>query len=291
MGDQFGIPAPPTTGESFGLATVEAGLADVEFLVVQLRNDLLGVIEVTASQLGNEIGAVALDLASLRAGIAAVPSTIVNVLRAIPAVLHHIWQRGFKGFLRDLLDKLLSWFGAVRRVVVEVLCTLKAILDYEKALYETYLRPVLNLLQRLRGALLIFRLLHLKFATILDAKISALEARIIRNDLALYRAVNEVGGILNLFIDPLGVFHRVPFLTTVLVSARDAAQGVLQLEGLANGVWAPLPGVRTTTGVTWNAWQETTATEIRDRSGSIAYVGDQLDGVFDALRQSRDANG
>ncbi len=87
--------------------------------------------------------------------------------------------------------------------------------------FRTTIVPILNLLQRIRRVLAIFRIFHLKFAEKLDALIGRLESKIIRNVLVLRQKVNEISTIINLILDPSLVIRNVPLLRSIWTALDD----------------------------------------------------------------------
>ncbi len=94
--------------------------------------------------------------------------------------------------------------------------------------FNTTIRPILNFLQRVRGVLAIFRIFHLKFAEKLDNLIGGLEAKIIRNTLAIRGKLNEISTIINLVFDPALVI-RQNVLVLSMIRALDRLRALLGL--------------------------------------------------------------
>ncbi len=87
------------------------------------------------------------------------------------------------------------------------------------------------MIQRIRAILKIFRIFHLKFAQKLDDWLGALEAKIIKNTLALRGKVNEIMSILELVLDPSLLIRD----NVCLASAARAIRGLFNALGLGFG--------------------------------------------------------
>jgi hypothetical protein len=94
--------------------------------------------------------------------------------------------------------------------------------------YRNVIIPILNLIQRIRAVLAVFRIFHLKFAEKLDALLGRLEAKIIKNTLALRSKLNEVVTIIDLVLDP-GLLIRDNVL---LASAARSIKALGNLLGI-----------------------------------------------------------
>ncbi len=131
----------------------------------------------------------------------------------------HLYQDylRLKAKLREWVDKHLGWLLRLRK-------------QFDDWFRHTIV-PILNLIQRLRAILTVFRIFHLKFAERLDALLGRLEAKIIKNTLALRSKLNEVVSIIDLVLDP-GLLIRQNVL---LGSAVRAVRGLFNALGLGWG--------------------------------------------------------
>ncbi len=121
--------------------------------------------------------------------------------------------------LYDLYKKLQAW---VKK--------LKAWLDKFHALQRKYqiaaLRRVINLIQRARKILVIFRILHLKFARKLDHWLSSVESRIIGAQYRHARKTNEIIFWIDFLVDPTALFKLSPLAQSIYRYVRGL-RGVL----------------------------------------------------------------
>lgn len=175
-----------------------------------------------------------------------------------------IWNTVFKAALFHILDlvhRIQAWAKK-----------LKAWLDKFHALQRRYqilaFRRVINLIQRARKILLIFRVFHLKFATKLDNFLTGIEGRLIRRELDIARKTNEIIAWVNLIADPSTLFRQVPYLQSLGRSLRDLLAGVSAL-----GIEHRLPAFLQVRGpgVPARPWPQFAAEfhqETRDNSGN-----------------------
>ncbi len=99
------------------------------------------------------------------------------------------------GHLRDLIEKIQRWAKK-----------LKAWLDkwrkLQQQLHTKAFRDVINMIQRIRKILVVFRILHLKFATKLDNWLAGIEGKLTQREVENRRKINEIINYLDLILDP-----------------------------------------------------------------------------------------
>jgi len=117
-------------------------------------------------------------------------------------ILKSIVEDVFKGHvilalkhLRDLIEKIQRWAKK-----------LKAWLDkwrkLQQQLHTKAFRDVINMIQRIRKILVVFRILHLKFATKLDNWLAGIEGKLTQREVENRRKINEIINYLDLILDP-----------------------------------------------------------------------------------------
>ena len=136
---------------------------------------------------------------------------LVNHLRAVAAWIHE-----------RLLSKIIEWISTIKAklhaIFDPIISVIRKIQALQRWYYQNVLKPFLDFIQRLRRVLLIFRLLHFKFATQLDAYLAQQEAKVARAFLATQVKLNQVINWLNLFVDPFGNIYSSVFLNAALTS-------------------------------------------------------------------------
>ncbi len=159
-------------------------------------------------------------------------AVIVAVLRAVILFLGKAFSVVFKGIRHVISDIVHGRFLHLWEDYLKLKAKLKAwfekhlgwLLRLRQAFDQWFRRtivPILNLLQRIRRVLAIFRVFHLKFAEKLDALLGRLESKIIRNVLVLRQKVNEISTIINLILDPSLVIRNVPLLRSIWTALDD----------------------------------------------------------------------
>ena len=129
--------------------------------------------------------------------------------------LDSIW-RGFKNLMDQVfkvsvtaaLKHLLSLYQKLAAWVAK----LKAWLDRLRRIQQLYqvqaLKRFINLIQRIRQVLVVFRLLHLKFASKLDNWLAGIEGKLITRLADYSRKTNEIIAWLNVVADPLQAYRK-----------------------------------------------------------------------------------
>lgn len=115
--------------------------------------------------------------------------------------------------LYDLYKKLVAWATK-----------LKAWLDRLHALMQKYqmmyFRKIIQIIQRARKILTIFRFFHLKFAQKLDNWLATIEGKLAHYLILVGMKTNEIISWVNLIVDPRGALKTFPFLAG-FISALD----------------------------------------------------------------------
>jgi len=142
--------------------------------------------------------------------------------------LKNIVDDVFKLHVLKALHDLLSLYQALQKWIRK----LKAFLDRLRRLQQLYhvqaFKRVINMLQRIRKLLVIFRILHLKFATKLDNWIAGIEGKLISREAEIQRKTNEIIGWINFVADPTKLFRLSPLAQSLYRYLRGL-RGVLRI--------------------------------------------------------------
>ncbi len=149
------------------------------------------------------------------------------------AGLSDVWG-GLKKILDHLLhDVILASLAKLYDFYKRILAwakKLKAWLDrlqqIQKKLQTPAFRHFINLIQRIRKILLVFRLFHLKFAQKLDAWLAGIEGKLIQRQLEYQRKTNEIIGWINFIADPTSLLRVSPLAQSIYRYLRGL-RGVL----------------------------------------------------------------
>ena len=168
--------------------------------------------------------------------LTAVANVLLTALKAIGSWIETVWNKFFKGIFNRIFNVLLKahdWLEAHLGPILRFLEKLRALLD---RIYYKYIQPFLNLIQHIRRFLLILKLLHIKWAQQLDAKLLSIETQVAQGFLKVRGTLGQLIDVVNLIIDP-SVLIRKPH---IIVSIRRSIPGIFRaLTGTPIGFWLP----------------------------------------------------
>jgi len=149
--------------------------------------------------------------------------------------------------LYDLYQKITAW---VRK--------LKAWLDKLHAIMRQYqmmyFRRIIQIIQRARKILVIFRFFHLKFAQKLDNWLATIEGKITHYLLLVAQKENEVIAWVNFIVDPLGHLKSLPLIAGFILALDVTWAGIFGTpftQYFAGAFSRPVTGsVKTSIGAT-----------------------------------------
>jgi hypothetical protein len=179
-------------------------------------DSIVGVINAIIAALGFLFNLLVAAFTWLFNALLAVATALVNAIKIIARgfihvisdIIHGRFLHLFQDYL-DLKDKLTQW--------------LKPVLDFlkkVKALFDKYvLAPLLrtiNMIQKIRQFLTIFRILGFKWAAVLDNQLLKLEQRLITNTLVIQSWINFAISAISLIMDPTLIMRRNFMLASLL---------------------------------------------------------------------------
>lgn len=118
-----------------------------------------------------------------------------------------IWPDFLKRFWFWLVEKyraLLLWLKTHLEPIIRVLRRIRLWLD---EFWRKYVRPVLNLISRIRRTLTIFRIFNVKWAKALDNKLARIQGKISEAFNRVRSELNSIINLLNLTLDPAGLIR------------------------------------------------------------------------------------
>jgi hypothetical protein len=226
----------------------------VAALVVRLALDALDLrlVESDGVQLAL-FGWLVLVAEAVWAGITAATAATVTFLAYMVDVLWIVLQRIFNGlvsfggdllrglkhawtFLEKLYEHVLkpAWvkfwrlIDATRRLLERVFGPVIRFLQRVRAellaLYEKFVRPVLDTIDLVRKVVQLFERLGFEWAAALDAKLAAISDWIYEQFAFVLRKVNEAINIIDRVITADGLFQRLAFIRTLERDIRYAAR-------------------------------------------------------------------
>ena len=172
------------------------------------------------------LGELAAAIEAIIAFLQALVVAIVNALNFLFGGLENVFGFSFQSLgevwrsFTKLLDEIfkavvlasLKKLWALYQALAAWAKKLKAWLDKFHALMRKYqimaLRRVINLIQRVRQILVIFKVFHLKFAQKLDNWLAGIEGKLISRISAFARKTNEVIAWINVIADPIQAYRK-----------------------------------------------------------------------------------
>jgi len=139
----------------------------------------------------------------------------------IKGIFKSIWN----DVILAVLSKLLAAYKKLRDLLVKIFAPVLKYLHLLRKLYDQYfnqfVKPVLNVLHKVRQFLQIFRLLGFKWAARLDSDIARIENKIVTAYTTLRQYLNIATSWIQLIVDPLGILRRNPLFASVIRSAPE----------------------------------------------------------------------
>ena len=132
--------------------------------------------------------------------------------------LKSLWDFLWNHILKALLNALLRLQARLAKLLAPILKWIQRIRDWEIQNWNLYVKPILNFIQRLRSALLIFRLFHFKWAAALDTRLAGIESQLTQLWLNVYADLNRVLSYFDYILDPTGYFRAGVYLATAIKS-------------------------------------------------------------------------
>jgi hypothetical protein len=158
-----------------------------------------------------------------------------NAANAVVGVFKRLWDYLYNHFLKAILNALIHHKGRLWTVLQTIHQWIVRIRDYEKGLFDTYVRPLINFIQRLRAALLIFRIFHFKWAAALDNRLASMESQLTRLWLNVLGEFNRLLSYYDLIMNPTGLFRSGVYLMTALKSIGQLFGALHQAQNVPVG--------------------------------------------------------
>lgn len=174
----------------------------------------------------------------LLALLQAIWNALVAAIKAIAKFLVGLWNSFFKKLFVDLLKAIRAahnWLESHLGPFLKWMQQARAWLD---RMFRLYIKPFLNMLQHVRQYLQILRLMGVKWAGALDARLGQIEGRIAGIFLEARAILTGFIDIANALADPLNLFRR----PTLVLSIRRILPSLVRVTtGLPMGYFLPSP--------------------------------------------------
>jgi len=192
------------------------------FALVSWASDAIdGQIAALVAWVTAGFGVLTADITATNSLLGGLGDAVHSVFSGLWTWLTNLWQwlndhliQKLKDLIDKIKDKLTKIFGPL-------LCHLKIEIDAYKKLWNTYVKPIFDFLQRVRRVLVIFRLLGFKWAKKLDQRIVALENAITQSFLGVLANLNRLADWINFIIDPFGLLQANVLLGSIARAVGD----------------------------------------------------------------------
>jgi hypothetical protein len=155
-----------------------------------------------------------------------------STLNAVLGVLKRIWDLLWNHFLKLIIQAAINLQKRIKAFLTPIINVIKAIRAYEMQMFNLYVRPIINFIQRLRAALLIFRVLGFKWAATLDNRLAAMESQLTKLWLNVLADFNRVLSYFDLLMDPQGYFRAGTYLATAIRSIGSLFNALQDIQAV-----------------------------------------------------------
>lgn len=197
--------------------------------------------------------------------------TLGDLLKSLAKLFENLFGSIIYGFLKNLLRKILDWITKLRNWIRVHIAAWQKIQHNLDAARSQYFRKIIDIVQRIRKILVPFRLLHLKFAQQLDARLVGIESDLGRAWAKLIMHNNQVQAVLDEIVDPRKLLRPGATLGSigVMIGAIHGAIGAADLRTLLclTGPVAASPLV-----APWSTYSATVLAEVQTHSGDQAQI-------------------
>ena len=178
------------------------------------------------------------DLGNFIDGLASLWAWLGKLLSGLVTFLQQLWNFIVKHIIKGILNALRSaqlWLESNLKPIFDFLTKLRALLQ---KYFNTYLRPILIFLQRVRQFVHILALLHIHMAQRLDSYLANLQGKILQSFYTLTAAINTLTQILLALQDPEYLIKH----PVLILSIRRQIPALIQAcTGRPPGYWFPSP--------------------------------------------------
>jgi hypothetical protein len=233
------------------IAAILQFLADLVNALVQILNFLFA----------GEVGIFGFSFASLTdvwKGMVKIRDQIFKVV--VLGALKRLW---------DLYGKIAAWAKKLKDWLDKLHTLMK---KYQMM----YFRRVIQLIQRTRKILVIFRFFHLKWAQKLDRWLAGVEGKITHYLVLVASKTNEIIAWVDFIVDPLGALKYVPLLKGFFAALNVTWAAIFGTNYQGPGGRGQKAGPSTPVQL---SWAETTA-EIQSKTGAAAKISSEWPSRF-----------
>jgi hypothetical protein len=118
--------------------------------------------------------------------------------------------------------------GDLSKLLAPISDGLKKLLNTVRHIYQTWLKPILHVIDVTRQVLRVLAAFHLQFAAALDAQLGRLEGKLTAPILALQSKINELRNVVNNIVTLDGALQRVTLLQSMVKHAGCVQRAIDQ---------------------------------------------------------------
>lgn len=144
-------------------------------------------------------------------------------------VLANVWNavKATVSWLHDNIPRLIAWLQRLRQMI--------------NRYFNLYVRPFLDMLQRIRQYLQILSALHIGFAQKLDAYLAQIQGKIVQAYATVIGTINTITDVVNALMDPTYLLRKPALLLSI---RRQIPALVRVLTGRQPGYFFGAPGLK-----------------------------------------------
>lgn len=162
----------------------------------------------------------------------------LSIVQAIGKFFDHLWNAFFKGIFTGLWSAIKAGWQWLERELAALNRIMTKLRAWLQRYYNQYIRPQLQMIQKLRQYLQILSLLHISFAQKLDAYLAQLQAKIVQSYATIIGTINTLVDITNALADPRYLIRK----PALLLSLRRQIPALIAVcTGKPPGYWFPSP--------------------------------------------------
>lgn len=200
-------------------------MADGGNPIVNLIGQLFGLLGGSGPDWGPTIsGNSTIGLSSL----SGVGDFLQQTVDGVKSIVKNIWNDVILAVLKKILDAYSKLRDLLHKILDPVLKFLHRLRQIYDQYFNQFVKPLLNVIQRIRQFLKIFELLGFKWAKRLDADLGAIENKIIQIYTTIRQNLNLVTTWIQLIVDPTGLLRRNPLFGAIIRSAPELRNLMLQ---------------------------------------------------------------
>jgi len=150
----------------------------------------------------------------------------------------NLWDNFFRGIFQAIWNAYKAVHDWLENLLAPVIRILNKIRGWVQWAFNTYVKPILNVLRIVQQFLGVLKALGVKWAAQLDADISMVIGYITKYYNKALSYINAIISIVNSLADPLGLYRSPTFVMSMRRIFPSFMRGI---SGMPMGYWIPSP--------------------------------------------------